>query len=490
MLTPAEIKRLIKDDDKSKRKMAARVGERYYEAQHDILDYVVMYTDGDGVMQVDETKSNIRIPHAFFSEIVDQKAQYLLSNPDMLIRSDNPELQSELDARFGDEFVDQLTELATYASVHGWGYVYAYMGDDGRTHFDFASCLSVTEVDPEQAEDGEAHVLYVYRTPRGKDQIVTHVQDWTETEVYSYISVSKDDEIKKLEEDPAISPNPRPHKLYQESQGGQMFGSDYGRIPFFRMDNNRNQKSDLSAIKALIDDYDLMACGLSNNLQDITEGIYVVKGWEGDNLSTLIENVRKKKTIGLPEGGDLDVRTISVPFEARQAKLDLDQMNIYRFGMAFNSAQVGDGNVTNVVIKSRYALLDLKCNKAEMRLRALLWQLVDCALEEINRTNGTAHERSNVWLDLSRTIISSELDDENIKRARAERQLTELNQIMLAAPLLDDDTVVQTICEILDIDYEEIKDKLPKDPYDLSAAAKMLEDAEATAPPISGGADA
>ena len=122
-------------------------------------------------------------------------------------------------------------------------------------------------------------------------------------------------------------------------------------------------------IKDLIDDYDLMSCGLSNNIQDTNEALYVVKGFQGDNLDELMLNIKSKKHIGVDEEGDVEIRTVDIPYQARQTKLDLDEKNIYRFGMGFNSAQLGDGNVTNIVIKSRYALLDLKCNKLEIRLK-------------------------------------------------------------------------------------------------------------------------
>jgi hypothetical protein len=75
--------------------------------------------------------------------------------------------------------------------------------------------------------------------------------------------------------------------------------------------------------------------------------------------------------VGVSESGGIDVITTNIPVEARKAKLDIDKEAIYKFGMGFDSSQTGDGNITNVVIKSRYSLLDLKCNKVEVRLRAI-----------------------------------------------------------------------------------------------------------------------
>ncbi|WP_366151322.1 phage portal protein, partial [Clostridioides difficile] len=50
--------------------------------------------------------------------------------------------------------------------------------------------------------------------------------------------------------------------------------------------------NDLQPIKDLIDDYDMMACALSNNLIDFDHPIYAVRGYEGDNLSSLVTNLK------------------------------------------------------------------------------------------------------------------------------------------------------------------------------------------------------
>ena len=105
-----------------------------------------------------------------------------------------------------------------------------------------------------------------------------------------------------------------------------------------------------------------------------------------------MQNIKTKKHIGVEPGGDVDIKTVDIPIVARQAKLEIDEKNIYRFGMGFNSSQLGDGNITNVVIRSRYALLDLKCNKLEIRLRSFLRDLVKMRLRKsTNKQNELQH---------------------------------------------------------------------------------------------------
>ena len=154
---------------------------------------------------------------------------------------------------------------------------------------------------------------------------------------------------------------------------------------------------------------------------------------------------------------------MDIPYQARQAKLELDEKNIYRFGMGFNSAQLGDGNITNIVIKSRYALLDLKCNKLEIRLKQFFRKLLKVVLDEINAANETDYQMKDVYFVFEREVMTNAQDNAEIEKTDAEKQQVMINTILSVANVLDSETVVQTICEILDIDYEEIRDKLPKD---------------------------
>lgn len=102
MLTQNEITRFIQEDKISAKKQFARVGQNYYEGMHDILNYQLYYYNADGQLTEDKTRTNIKISHPFFTELVDQEAQYMLSGDDSFIRSDDPALQTKLDEYFNE----------------------------------------------------------------------------------------------------------------------------------------------------------------------------------------------------------------------------------------------------------------------------------------------------------------------------------------------------------------------------------------------------
>ena len=477
MLTPGEIKTLIDRDASSEKKQQARKGRQYYECAHDIKDYRIFFVNADGKIQEDKTKSNIKISHPFLTELIDQKVQYMLSGKEAYggyryLKSDIPELQDDLDERFNenDEFNAELYEALTEASVDGFAYMYAYKDEDEKTAFQCADSMGVVEVRKDETADGCDYVIYHYVDRIGPDnKKIKRIQVWDKEQTFFYCQVDNGDIV--LDESQEI--NPRPHVVYTKEGDENTYYEGFGFIPFFVLQNNRKQLSDLKPIKELIDDYDLMSCGLSNNIQDANETLYVVKGFDGE-LDEMMLNMKAKKHIAVPEGGDVEIRTIDIPYQARQAKLELDEKNIYRFGMGFNAAQLGDGNITNIVIKSRYALLDLKCNKMELHLKNFFRKILKVVLKEINDQKGTDYMLSDVYFDFKREVMTNAADNAQIEFVDAQKQNLQVNTLLSLASKFDNETLMQNICDVLDIDYEEIKDKLPKqeeyDPYSPQAA--------------------
>lgn len=479
MLTESEILQFIQDDETSEKKRLAAVGQRYYEGNHDIRKYKLYYYNADGELVEDKTRSNIRIPHPFFTELTDQAVQYMLSGKDGFVKSDVPKLQNELDAYFNEneDFTAELYDTITGCFAKGFEYMYAYKNAEGKTTFECADSLGVVEVRAKDTDDKTEYVIYHYidRIEKGR-KIIKKIQVWDAQQTWFYVQ----EEAGKLILDNSQPINPKPHTIYKKKMDEAIYYEQYGFIPFFRLDNNRKQVSSLKPIKDLIDDYDLMACGLSNNLQDASEYLVVVHNFAGDNLDELIQNIRTKKHIGVDENGDVEYKTVDIPYQARQLKLELDEKNIYRFGGGLNLSSLKDTSATtNIAIKSAYALLDMRCNKLEIRLKQLMRKLLKVVLAEINEMNGTDYQQKDVYFKFEREVVSNAQENAQIKLTEAQRQQTAITTLLNLATQLDNETLMQLICDELDVDYEEIKKRLPMEDDDLNNAQAALNEVEA-----------
>ena len=474
MLTKTEIKYFIDKDRISKKKQEARTGERYYNGDNDIRQYRIFYIDKDGLPQEDKTRSNIKKPSNFFKENVDECVSYFLSGDDRIVKSDDPTLQSYLDEYFLDEFKDEFGELLSYVIRQGRAWLYGFKNKEDRLTFKACGNIEIVLVEGKYASDKQDYIIYYYpEHDITEDKIVTKIQVWDKD--YTTYYEERDGQIQV---DEYYEINPRPHIIYKDEKGKLTYDT-FGYIPFWEMDNNKMQSSDLKSIKEHIDDYDLMNCGLSNDLVDLSQGFYVVKGFQGDNLEELITNVKNRKYIGVGENGDVDVKTVTIPYEARQTQMEIDEKNIYRFGFAFNSNNVGDGNITNIVIKSRYTLLDLKCEALEKRAKKLLRRILEPVLDEINETYGTGYTLKNVYFEFKREMIVNELDNAQIELTKAQTKQTNITTILNVHTILGQQLVQEQVCEELELDYEDVKDKLPKqETVDIDAVSEELANAQ------------
>ncbi len=483
MLTVNEIKQFIQEDRTSKKKRQARVGLKYYDGNNDIKEYRIFYYNADGKLVEDKNALNIRPASGFFKEQVEQKTQFTLSIEDDWIKTDIPELEELMKPYFDDEFKSEIADVITYGSVQGFSYLYAYQNEDDRKAFKFAEGLGIVEVEAKYSSDGKDHVIYYYDDilksfGEEKDKSIVKIQVWDEELCYYYVEINN--EIKP---DQSRVMNPRPHIIYKGKKD-KLFYDTFGFIPFFRYDNNRKQISDLHAVKEYIDDYDLINYGLSDNILSLSEGYFCVKGFDGDNFDELMENVRTKKFIGVGEGGDLDIKTVNIPTEARKTKMEQDEKDIYRFGMALNTTALSEGNYTNSVnVRSRYALLDMKCNNAARSLKVLLKKIVKVVLDEINALNNTEFTLKDVYFNLDeRETIANEVENADIALKDAQRKQVEVTTLLNIQTLVDNQTLMENIFDVLDLDYEELKDRLPN-PEDIEAsqleAEKLLDEEDA-----------
>lgn len=479
MLTVDEIRAFIQNDYASERKHLARISQRYYDAQHDILKKRIFFINADGKLEEDRTKVNTRISHPFYRELVDQTVQYQLSGEEGFIRSDDPALQKELDERFNEneDFIAEIYEIVEGCVTKGAEYAYSYKDEHGRTCYQCADSLGVVEVREKDTDDGCAYVIYWFIDRIDKNsREIRRIQVWDDAKTTFYCQID-DGEITV---DDSVPINPRPHTIYTKGKDKRLYYDGFGHIPFYRLDYNRRQRSDLHLVKDLIDDYDVMNCGLSNNIEDTNEALYVVKGFEGDNLDELMLNIRAKKHIGVDAEGGVDVQTVDIPVEARKAKMEIDEKNIFRFGFGLNTADLKDtAATTSIAIKAAYSLLDMKVNKLEIRLKQFLRKLLAVTLEEINREKGTDYTQGDVYIRFQPEIPTNAQEVAQIELLTAQKRQTEINTILNLANTIDDETRIQLICEQLDIDYEDIKDKVPKpdegaDPYQVQAQLETI----------------
>jgi SPP1 family phage portal protein len=127
-------------------------------------------------------------------------------------------------------------------------------------------------------------------------------------------------------------------------------------------------------------------------------------------MSEFLEYLKKYKVLPLDAEGDAEYMTMDIPIEARKTMLSILEDNIFKFGQGVNIDKVGDGNITNVVIKARYAGLDFKANDTEARMKEFMEELFWFCNEYLKITGKGQVDLSKLDVTFNRSMIINEVE--------------------------------------------------------------------------------
>jgi SPP1 family phage portal protein len=211
--------------------------------------------------------------------------------------------------------------------------------------------------------------------------------------------------------------------IYQGKQVEEV-NQSFTQVPFIPLYNNTERVNDLKRIKSLIDIYDITSSDYANNIDDMQDAFFTLKGFSGgiSDLQTFMKQLKATKAAGVPSDGELTVNQLAIPVEAREAFLNRIDKDIFKFGMGVDTSNLSGGSITNEVIKAMFANLDLKCDQFESEFRKFMRRL-------INFINANDNKAYTGQFSLSRTMIVNAKD--------VTESLTKLVGVLSAKTIID-----------------------------------------------------
>ena len=407
-------------------------GHNYYHNESEILNRKQYYYK-DGFKTEDNTKSNHKIPHNWHKLLVDQKVSFLVGKP-VVFQCNNTdkddksskEYEERLNLILGEEWDDNLTELAKNSSNKGTEWLHIYINEEGKFKFLIIPAEEVIPIyDTSLQENLEAILRYYLVEVNGKDRI--RVEWWTRDTVTFYIQNDSGEYVL----DDTESTNPDSHYYYND------IGYGWGKVPFIEFPNNQERYSDLKYYKELADNYDLNVSDLANNLSEIQEIITILKGYEGTKLDEFYENLRYYKAIKVSGEGGVDKLELNIPIEAKKEHLDRLEENIFLFGQGVNLKTDVFGNApSGVSLKFMYTLLDLKASVMERKFRKSIKRLLWFATEYINIIDKKNYDSATIQVTFRKTMITN--DRENVEIAKNSKGIISDETIVANHPWVED----------------------------------------------------
>lgn len=400
-------------------------GDDYYKSHNtEIMQRKKKVYAGEfGVVQ-NPFMANHTLPSGFFKLIVDQKVQYLLGNG---VAFENDESVNDY---FYQPYDEIALDLATTASKKGVAWLYAHK-NGGKLKF--------SEVAPEQIfplfdEYGVLNTAIRAYADGNKTIILVYTKDGVER--YEVDNRGKETQSGAFGHyNTKVVYNGR-----VERESDMVFNS----VPFIPFYNNVEKMSDLDRIKPLIDIYDVVNSDFANNIDDMQDAFFTLKGFSGEvkELQRFMQQLKAAKAAGVPTDGDLDVNQLQVPVEARETFLNRTSKDIFKYSMSVDTSDLEGGSITNVVIKSMFANLDLKANQFESEFRKFMRKLINF----INANDGKALVGE---FTLDRSMIVN-------KQETIETKAAEIEGLVKLLGFVSDETLLSLIPYDIDL-VDELK---------------------------------
>lgn len=318
-------------------------GRRYYYFKPENIQTTVDTADNNGRIVTMDLKNSMELYTNWFKVLVNQKIDYLLAKEPTV---NNPTF----------DVSDMLDSMLLNSSLDSTSWVYFFINKKGKLDI---SIIYDVEILPIYDHNNKDLVTLIRYYKFNEKQIKAEV--WT-LEGVSIVIIEKD-KIVSIENESHYS-----KVMVYQDQVENILNINFLTIPFIPLYNNRDKESDIEGIKTLLDMYNSISSGFVQNINLFQEAIVKLKGFDA-NQEEFLKNLKKHKYVALPSDGEMEYLKIEIPVEARKVVLEMIKQNIFVLGRGMNPDQVGDGNITNIIIKSRYAQLDMKASLTEKQIK-------------------------------------------------------------------------------------------------------------------------
>ncbi|PZM63496.1 phage portal protein [Paenibacillus dendritiformis] len=362
----------------SKKRTWMEIGERYYRTKTEILDRERMAIGESGAKEPVANLANNKLANAFVRKLVDQKVGYLLGKP-LSIQTKNTTYQEELTAIFDKDMLRRIQSTGKEAVNKGIAWWYVYYDEEGELSFRKMRSEEIIPLWRDEAHTILDAVIRDYQVVvyEGLTRKTVRKIEWYDaTGVRRYVM-----DGKGLVPDVEVGDETSHFNILIENgeQEPEQQPWSWGRVPFIWWKYNEEEQPLVEIIKSLVDDYDRNKSDNSNNLEDLPNSVYVVKGYGGTSAGEIRKNLSLYRIIKIDDpDGHSGVETISLEINTEAYKTHMEQArkDIYEFGRGVDTQMANFGSApSGVALRFLYSDLDLDASLMETEFQASLEQL-------------------------------------------------------------------------------------------------------------------
>lgn len=381
----------------SPQRMEQLTGDRYYRGDHDILQKKRMGIGSDGKpVELKNLPNNRKVDNQY-AKMVDQKTNYLLSQP-LAFKSDNEEYVEHLNKVFNKRFHKILKNLGEDCMNGGIAWLHPYYNETGELKFKRFASYEILPfwADTEHTELAMAVRYYLEEDPKLIDRFIEKIEVYTKDGIDFYTF-----------ENNRLVPE-KPHQNYFRV-GEQEY--NWERIPLIAFKLNAKEIPLIKRCKNLQDSINEIVSTFKNNMEENAYNtILILENYEGEDPAEFRHNVNQYGLIkvGSVDGARGDVRTLQVEVNATNYESMLKMFKKALLenckGYDFTDLHTSGGEPNQMLVKSIFSEIDLDANEMELEFQ--------CAFEEllvfVNHSLGVTDEE--VEIIFNRDVLQNEAE--------------------------------------------------------------------------------
>ncbi|MEC0171665.1 phage portal protein [Paenibacillus graminis] len=388
-------------------------GERYYRNRGDIIRRKRMTVGDGGALVEAKNLADNKLVHGFLRKLVDQKAGYLLGK-EMSIQTKNEVYDKLLTGIFDKGFRRLLKSLLKESIKKGKAWLHVYYDEDGNFRFKKIPSEQIIPLWKDTAHTELDALIRVYEVEvyQGITKtFIKKVEFWNSSGVnrYELGTVGINSAISHLTADVELGETSG-HFKFMDTKNNEK-DMVWDRIPFICFKYNEDELPLIALLKSLIDDYDRNKSDNSNNLEDLPNSVYKIKGYDGTDLGEFRRQLMLYRAVKVTAEENADVETINLEIDTEAYKLHMEmtRSDIYEFGRGIDTQADSFATApSGEALKFLYADLDMDANDIENEFQAALEQLLWFVNTHIANTTKQDFSKETVNFLFNRDIVINE----------------------------------------------------------------------------------
>lgn len=411
-LTDTEfLEREIQKWKQSKKRTAMKIGENYYEGNHDILRRERTVIGVDGEVETIHNLPNNRIVDNQYGKLVDQKKNYLLGQP-IVFNTEKKAYADALKQVFGKKFQRLIKNVGEDALNCGIGWLMPLYDQDGKFNFKRFKPYEIMPFwrDAEHTELDAAIRLYEVSAYEGKEEkIVEKVEVFEQSGIYRFYL-----------DDGVLKPDDVPFENYFmiinsiDGNSIDISGWNWSKIPLIPWKYNAREIPLIGKVKSLQDGINTILSNFQNNMEeDARNTILVLVNYDGEDLGEFRRNLAtygavKVRSDSSTGGGSVQTLQVEVNAENYKSIISILKKAMIENAKGFDSKDerlTGQPNQMNIL--SMYSDIDLDANEMETEFQASLEDMLWFVDMHLANTGQGDFENEEVEVIFNRDIMIS-----------------------------------------------------------------------------------